>query len=70
MARTKVVADFPRAGHRPAPEGEPFILEATFVPLPALAAFMPPSDAPSPSAAGPRASLPGSSRPRALLATN
>jgi len=49
-------------GH--APEGEPLFLEATFVPLggacrfSVLAARLPRSGAPSPSAAGRRASLP------------
>jgi hypothetical protein len=49
-----------------APAGDPVVLEATFVPLPAIGCFMPPSDAPSPSAAGPRTSLPEFPAARAL----
>ncbi len=33
MVRTRVAQIVPRAGRRPAPEGESFILEATFMPL-------------------------------------
>ena len=47
------VTSLPRPGFDPV-RGEPCFLEATFVPLDGLAAFVvPPSDVPSPSAAGP-----------------
>jgi len=70
MVRTQVAQIVPRAGRRPAPQGEPFILEATFVPLPAFGCFYAAVRRALAFGGWPPRIFAGVIRPRALLATN